>query len=108
MEHMRMIIQIQAQIDSCLVDGGEEGLLSSNLGGGAGGAAGEPNPRLVRQAIKLLRMRHRVLQVRRETSMKVTRIVYIFVLTILWCVYNCWSFFCFVFFYPAADGGNKA
>lgn len=68
MEHMRMIIQIQAQIDSCLVDGGEEGLLATNLGGGAGGATGEPNSRLVRQAIKLLRMRHRVLQVKTTRS----------------------------------------
>lgn len=59
MEHMRMIIQIQAQIDSCLIDGGET--LSSSLARDAGG---EPDPRLVKQAIRLLRMRHRVLRVR--------------------------------------------
>ncbi len=64
MEHMRTIVQIQAQIDSCLVDGGEnELLLSSSLEGGAGG---EPDPRLVKQAIRLLRVRHRVLRVRIE------------------------------------------
>lgn len=63
MEHMRMIIQIQAQIDSCLVDGGEDGLLLSSLAGG-GARGGEPDPRLVKQAIRLLRMRHRVLRVR--------------------------------------------
>lgn len=60
MEHMRMIIQIQAQIDSCLVDGGQDGLLvSSSL-------TGEMDPRLVKQAIRLLRMRHRVLRVRQR------------------------------------------
>lgn len=64
MEHMRMIVQIQAQIDSCLVDEDGEGdglLLSSIL---AGDAEGEPDPRLVKQAIRLLRVRHRVLRVR--------------------------------------------
>lgn len=65
MEHMRMIIQIQAQIDSCLVDDGEDGLLlSSSLTGGEGAGGGEPDPRLVKQVIRLLRMRHRVLRVR--------------------------------------------
>eukprot|EP00903_Cladosiphon_okamuranus_P008823 g8450.t1 len=58
MEYMRIIVQIQAQIDSCLVD--EDGLLlSSSL---AGDADGEPDSRLVKLAIRLLRVRHRVLQ----------------------------------------------
>lgn len=66
MEQMRTIVQIQAQIDSCLVDGGEDGLLlSSSLEGGPGG---EADPRLVKQAIRLLRVRHRVLRVRIEIS----------------------------------------
>lgn len=60
MEQMRIIVQIQAQIDSCLVD--KDGLLlSSSLAGDDGG---EPDPRLVRQAIRLLRARHRVIQAR--------------------------------------------
>ena len=68
MEHMRMIVQIQAQIDSCLVD--EDGLLlSSSLAEDAGG---EPDPRLVKQAIRLLRVRHRVLQVRKWSKMEWT------------------------------------
>lgn len=60
MDEMRAIIQIQAQIDAFLVEGGEEGLFSARL---EAMARGEPDPRLVRQAIKLLRMRQRLLQV---------------------------------------------
>ncbi|CAB1099452.1 unnamed protein product [Ectocarpus sp. CCAP 1310/34] len=61
MEHMRMIIEIQARIDSCLVgEDGEDGLLlSSDLAGDTGR---EPDPWLVKQAIRLLRIRHRVLR----------------------------------------------
>ncbi|CAN0481365.1 unnamed protein product, partial [Ectocarpus sp. 12 AP-2014] len=61
MEHMRMIIEIQARIDSCLVgEDGEDGLLlSSDLAGDKGR---EPDPWLVKQAIRLLRIRHRVLR----------------------------------------------
>lgn len=70
MEHMRMIVQIQAQIDSCLVD--EDGLLlSSSLAGDDAG--GEPDPRLVKQAIRLLRVRHRVLQVRKWSGHRAGR-----------------------------------
>lgn len=59
-----MIIEIQARIDSCLVgEDGEDGLLlSSDLAEDTGR---EPDPWLVRQAIRLLRIRHRVLRVRR-------------------------------------------
>eukprot|EP00752_Nemacystus_decipiens_P016206 g14493.t1 len=60
MEHMRMIVQIQAQIDSCLVD--EDGLLLSSSLAEDGDVGGEPHPRLVKQAIRLLRVRQRVLQ----------------------------------------------
>lgn len=63
MDEMRAIIQIQAQIDAFLVEGGEEGLLSARL---EAMARGEPDPRLVRQAIKLLCMRQRLLQVSGE------------------------------------------
>lgn len=66
MEHMKKIVQIQAQIDSCLVH--DDGLLlSSSLAGDAGG---QPDPRLVKQAIRLLRVRHRVLQVRNGQTVR--------------------------------------
>lgn len=59
-DEMRMIIQIQAQIDSALVENGEEGLLSARR---ELSARGELDPYVVKQAIRLLRMRQRVLQV---------------------------------------------
>lgn len=70
MDEMQAIIQIQAHIDEFLVGDGRGG----NEGGGDGGkllaarldagARGEPDPRLVEQTIRLLRMRQRFLRVR--------------------------------------------
>lgn len=65
MDEMKVIIQIQAQIDSGLVGDGEEGLLSARL---ETRARGELDPRLVKQTITLLRMRQRVLQVKSNTT----------------------------------------
>lgn len=62
MDEMRMIIQVQAEIDSLLVGDGEEGLLAART---ELGTKGEPNPLLVKQALTLLRMRQHVLQARR-------------------------------------------
>lgn len=61
-DEMRTIIQIQAEIDSLLVGDGEEGLLAARK---EFGTEGEPNPRLVKQVVTLLRMRQHVLQARR-------------------------------------------
>lgn len=73
MEDMRMIIQIQAQIDSLLVEGGEEGPMSARMEVGA---------------LRLLRMRQRVLQVMhalQRTRSMIWRIMS--TLAVLWLSY---------------------